>query len=78
MTFSLFRTCRKKLKECVPILTTYEALQSQFDWLTDGGIAQVVAENLPQELQNLELYIRWDNSSNCDTTRSLLLPNVTF
>jgi hypothetical protein len=39
-------------------LTTYDALKSQFDWVTDGGVSHLVDENLPRELVNLELYLR--------------------
>ncbi len=52
------RNCTGSLKECVPVLTTYDALKSQFDWVTDGGVSHLVDENLPRELVNLELYLR--------------------
>jgi hypothetical protein len=62
MKFSIyflnFRNCNVGLKERVPLLTTYEALQSQFNWLTDGGICGLVQQNLARELGHLELFLR--------------------
>ncbi len=53
------RNCTTSLKECVPVLTSYSALKSQFDWVTDGAISHLVDENLPRELRHLEMYIRY-------------------
>jgi len=52
------RNCTKALKECVPVLATYEALKSHFDWLTDGGVSKLVDQNLPIELGRMEMYVR--------------------
>jgi hypothetical protein len=52
------RNCTTALKECVPILATYEALKSQFDWLSDGGVSKLVDQNLPIELGRMEMYVR--------------------
>jgi hypothetical protein len=43
----------------VPLLTNFEQLKAQFDWLTDGGISHIVEKNLPRELVNLEMYLRY-------------------
>ncbi len=61
--FLNFRNCPTSisLKACVPILTSYDALKCHFDWLTEGGISQVVAANLPDELPRMELYVRYLN-----------------
>jgi hypothetical protein len=40
------------------LLATYEGLQTQFNWLTDGGISGLVQQNLARELGNLELFLR--------------------
>ena len=54
-----FRECRATLKEAVPLLTTYEALKTHFDWLSLGkGISHITEENLGEQLKNLELYLR--------------------
>jgi hypothetical protein len=53
-----FRNCNARLKEHVPLLATYEALQTQFNWLTDGGISGLVQQNLARELGHLELFLR--------------------
>ena len=60
----MFSNRTTKLKACVPVLAgSYEALKSQFDWLMkDGGsggdVAHRVTENLPRELDNMELFLR--------------------
>jgi hypothetical protein len=53
------------LKTCVPVLTSYQALKSQFDWLTDGSISHLVEENLPRELKHLEMYLRLGCFKSC-------------
>jgi hypothetical protein len=58
--FSLIipRNCTTALKECVPILATYEALKSQFDWLSEGSVSKLIDQNLPIELGRMEMYVR--------------------
>jgi hypothetical protein len=46
------------MKDYVPLLTSYDALKSQFDWLTNGGISRVVEKNLGRQLKHLELFLR--------------------
>jgi|LakMenEpi03Aug12_release.lakeMendotaPanAssembly.Ray.scaffolds.fasta_scaffold3165265_1 hypothetical protein len=46
------------LKEAVPELGSYEALEAQFQWLVDGAISHFVRKNLGSEIQNLELFLR--------------------
>jgi hypothetical protein len=53
------RTAKCCLRDAVPILKAYGALKSQFDWLVDGSVSHLINENLPRELQNLELYLRY-------------------
>lgn len=60
------RDCTTSLKEAVPLLTTYEPLKMQFNWLTNGdGISALVEENLGKHLNYLELYLRHENRSDC-------------
>ena len=59
----MFSNRTTKLKACVPVLAgSYEALKSQFDWLMkdgcSGDVAHRVTENLPRELDNMELFLR--------------------
>jgi hypothetical protein len=54
----IYRNCTNSLKDCVPLLTRYEALKDQFDWITDGSISHLVDENLPHVLSHLEMYLR--------------------
>ena len=54
----LFRNCRTALQDCVPLLTSYDALKTHFNWLMDGGISRTIEQNLPQELEHLEMYLR--------------------
>jgi hypothetical protein len=56
--FFLHSNCTTILKDAVPLLTTYESLKIQFDWLTDGGISHVVEQNLARQLAQLEMYLR--------------------
>jgi hypothetical protein len=53
-----FRHCNAGWKERVPLLTTYEALQGQFNWLTSWGISGLVQHNLIRDLGHLELFLR--------------------
>ena len=53
------RNCTTTLLKTVPVLASYEALKSQFDWLTDGSVSHLVEENLGRELSHLELYLRY-------------------
>ncbi len=59
LTFLNFRNCPGLMKDYVPLLTSYEALKSQFDWLTNGGISRVVEKNLGRQLKHLELFLRY-------------------
>jgi hypothetical protein len=56
--FLNFRNCPGLMKDHVPLLTSYDALKSQFDWLTNGGISRVVEKNLGRQLKHLELFLR--------------------
>ena len=38
---------------------SFKALKSQFDWLLDGELANLVTKNLQQELKNMELVLRY-------------------
>jgi hypothetical protein len=56
--FLNFRNCPGLMKDYVPLLTSYDTLKSQFDWLTNGGISRVVEKNLGRQLKHLELFLR--------------------
>ncbi len=57
--FFISRTCTSKLKARVPMLMSYQALKSQFDWLMDRELEQPISENLQSDLLNIELFLRW-------------------
>ena len=46
------------IKEAVPELNNKELLKSQFDWLGDGEITELVNNNLGIEIQNMETFLR--------------------
>jgi hypothetical protein len=46
------------LADSVPIMKSCQHLKAHFDWLADGGISHNIKENLPEELEHLEMYIR--------------------
>jgi hypothetical protein len=52
------RTYTSKLKARVPMLISYQALKSQFDWLMDREVEQLIGENLQSDLLNIELFLR--------------------
>ncbi len=57
-TFSVSRTYTSKLKARVPMLMSYQALKSQFDWLMDREVEQLISENLQSDLLNIDLFLR--------------------
>ncbi len=56
----LCRSCSPTttLKECVPLLCSYETLKKQFDWLIDGEVAHLIEANLRPELRTMETFLR--------------------
>jgi len=42
----------------VPILTSFDVLHHQFNWLIDGEVLHVIEENLVPEIRDMELYLR--------------------
>jgi hypothetical protein len=59
--FFNFRNYTTTLKDAVPLITTYEGLKSQFDWLTDGGISRLVESNLGRQIKQLEMFLRYQS-----------------
>jgi hypothetical protein len=59
--FLNFRNYTTTLKDAVPLITTYEGLKSQFDWLTDGGISRLVESNLGRQIKQLEMFLRYQS-----------------
>jgi hypothetical protein len=52
------RTYTSKLRARVPMLMSYQALKSQFNWLMDREVEQLISENLESDLLNVELFLR--------------------
>ena len=60
MSLPLFlRSRHASLQTTAPALMSFKALKSQFDWLLDGELANLVTKNLQQELKNMELVLRY-------------------
>ncbi len=57
----MVRNYTTTLKDAVPLITTYEGLKSQFDWLRDGGISRLVESNLGRQIKQLEIFLRYQS-----------------
>jgi len=51
------RDLQQSVASTAPILCDYEALRSQFRWLTDGDVESLIEENLEEEIRRLEDYL---------------------
>jgi hypothetical protein len=48
--------------EVVPELTHPRILKAHFDWVCDGQISDIVAENLGPEIRRIENFLRYGTS----------------